>query len=122
VVDGSVRDTLAWPLDRLLTLPMRERVTTLLGYVLGQDLLLALRMNGVVLPPERGYPLQLVAEDKWGYKWIKRVSRLELRAPIRRTAVSGRNEATTTAAGSRARFASLDTGVPVVEARLSALC
>lgn len=35
-------------------------------------------MNDVVLAPERGYPLQPVAEDKWGYKWIKWVSRLEL--------------------------------------------
>ncbi|MDO5838624.1 MAG: molybdopterin-dependent oxidoreductase [Methanosarcina mazei] len=25
-------------------------------------------MNDVTLPPERGFPLKLVAEDKYGYK------------------------------------------------------
>jgi DMSO/TMAO reductase YedYZ molybdopterin-dependent catalytic subunit len=35
-------------------------------------------MNGVTLPVDRGYPFQLVAEDKWGYKWIKWVTRIEL--------------------------------------------
>jgi DMSO/TMAO reductase YedYZ molybdopterin-dependent catalytic subunit len=35
-------------------------------------------MNGVTLPAERGFPFELVAEDKWGYKWIKWVSEIEL--------------------------------------------
>jgi DMSO/TMAO reductase YedYZ molybdopterin-dependent catalytic subunit len=35
-------------------------------------------MNGVTIPPERGYPFQLVAEQKWGYKWIKWVTEIEL--------------------------------------------
>jgi len=26
-------------------------------------------MNEIDLQPERGYPFQLVAESKWGYKW-----------------------------------------------------
>ena len=25
-----------------------------------------------------GYPFQLVAEDKWGYKWIKWIVKIEL--------------------------------------------
>ena len=41
-------------------------------------ILLAYKMNGVVLPPERGAPFQLVAESKWGYKWIKWTTRIEL--------------------------------------------
>ena len=49
-----------------------------LAYVTGQDIMLAYKMNGVVLPPERGAPFQLVAESKWGYKWIKWVTRIEL--------------------------------------------
>lgn len=49
-----------------------------LYYVRGADLLLAYRMNNVTLPPERGYPFQLVAEDKWGYKWVKWVTKIEL--------------------------------------------
>jgi DMSO/TMAO reductase YedYZ molybdopterin-dependent catalytic subunit len=35
-------------------------------------------MNGIVLPPERGFPFQLVAESKFGYKWIKWITRIEL--------------------------------------------
>jgi len=47
-------------------------------YVLENEILLAAKMNGVTLPPERGFPFQLVAESKWGYKWIKWVTRIEL--------------------------------------------
>ena len=46
-------------------------------YLMENDILLAYRMNNVTLPPERGYPFQLVAEDKWGYKWIKWVTRIQ---------------------------------------------
>lgn len=42
-----------------------------LNYIIDNNILLAYKMNGLTLPPERGYPFQLVAEDKWGYKWIK---------------------------------------------------
>jgi DMSO/TMAO reductase YedYZ molybdopterin-dependent catalytic subunit len=40
--------------------------------------MMAYKMNGVVLPPERGFPFQLVAEQKWGYKWIKWITKIEL--------------------------------------------
>ena len=49
-----------------------------LDYVRDRQILLAARMNNVTLPVERGYPFQLVAEDKWGYKWIRWVTRIEL--------------------------------------------
>ena len=49
-----------------------------LDYVLDKKLMLAYKINGVVLPPERGYPFGLVAEGKWGYKWIKWVQSIEL--------------------------------------------
>ncbi|MFW5747690.1 MAG: molybdopterin-dependent oxidoreductase, partial [bacterium] len=49
-----------------------------LDFVLENDLLLAYKMNGVTLPEERGFPFQLVAEDKWGYKWIKWVTRIRV--------------------------------------------
>jgi DMSO/TMAO reductase YedYZ molybdopterin-dependent catalytic subunit len=42
------------------------------------DILLGSKMNGVTLLPERGFPFQLVAEDKWGYKWVKWVTQIEL--------------------------------------------
>ncbi|MDM7918758.1 MAG: molybdopterin-dependent oxidoreductase [Methanosarcina sp.] len=47
--------------------------------MLEKDIILAYRLNDVTLPPERGFPLQLVAEDKYGYKWAKWIVRIELR-------------------------------------------
>jgi DMSO/TMAO reductase YedYZ molybdopterin-dependent catalytic subunit len=49
-----------------------------LEYLKGNQILLAYKMNNVTLPPERGYPFQLVAESKWGYKWIKWVTKIEI--------------------------------------------
>jgi DMSO/TMAO reductase YedYZ molybdopterin-dependent catalytic subunit len=49
-----------------------------LDYIRDQDIMLAYKMNGVGLPPERGAPFQLVAESKWGYKWIKWITEIEL--------------------------------------------
>ncbi len=47
-------------------------------YIINNDILMAHKMNGVVLPPERGLPFQLVAESKIGYKWIKWITEIEL--------------------------------------------
>jgi DMSO/TMAO reductase YedYZ molybdopterin-dependent catalytic subunit len=49
-----------------------------LDYVVENDILMAYKMNGVILPPERGFPFQLVAESKLGYKWIKWIEKIEL--------------------------------------------
>ena len=39
---------------------------------------MAHKINNVTLPPERVFPFQLVAESKWGYKWIKWITYLQL--------------------------------------------
>jgi DMSO/TMAO reductase YedYZ molybdopterin-dependent catalytic subunit len=49
-----------------------------LTYIINNNILLAYKMNGLTLPPERGFPFQLVAESKYGYKWIKWVTEIEL--------------------------------------------
>ena len=49
-----------------------------LAYVRSRDILLSYKMNGVEIPPERGFPFMVVAEDKWGYKWCKWVTDIEL--------------------------------------------
>jgi len=49
-----------------------------INYVVDNNLMIAYKMNDVVLPPERGFPFELVAESKWGYKWIKWVTEIEL--------------------------------------------
>lgn len=48
------------------------------SYIRDNDILLAYKMNGVELPPERGFPFQLVAEEKWGYKWAKWIETIEV--------------------------------------------
>jgi DMSO/TMAO reductase YedYZ molybdopterin-dependent catalytic subunit len=49
-----------------------------IDYIMDNDILMAYKMNDVVLPSERGFPFQLVAESKWGYKWIKWITEIEL--------------------------------------------
>ena len=49
-----------------------------IDYIVNNNILMAYKMNNVTLPPERGFPFQLVAESKWGYKWIKWITRIEL--------------------------------------------
>ncbi|MCW4027752.1 MAG: molybdopterin-dependent oxidoreductase [Candidatus Bathyarchaeota archaeon] len=49
-----------------------------LDYIVGNGIIVAHKMNGVSLPPERGFPFQLVAESKWGYKWIKWITEIEV--------------------------------------------
>ncbi len=49
-------------------------------YFYDNDIILAYAMNDVALPKERGFPFQVVAEDKWGYKWCKWVTEIELSA------------------------------------------
>ena len=48
-----------------------------LDFIKKNNLILAYKMNNVTLPPERGFPFQLVAESKWGYKWIKWITEIE---------------------------------------------
>jgi DMSO/TMAO reductase YedYZ molybdopterin-dependent catalytic subunit len=50
--------------------------------VLSRNLIIADRINGLVLPAKNGFPFQLVAEDKWGYKWIKWIVRIELSSDV----------------------------------------
>lgn len=52
-------------------------VTYPVDYFLDKNILLAYEMNNVTIPPERGFPFVLVAEDKWGYKWIKWITEIE---------------------------------------------
>ncbi len=47
-------------------------------YIMKNNILMAYKMNNMVMPPERGFPFELVAENKWGYKWIKWITGIEL--------------------------------------------
>ncbi len=70
-VDSSANTVIFHSVDGYTTsLPLKT--------ILDKNMILAYKMNEVVLPPERGYPFQLVAEDKLGYKWAKWIDRIEL--------------------------------------------
>ena len=48
------------------------------SYIMNNDILMAYKVNEVVLTPERGFPFHLVAESKWGYKWIRWITEIEM--------------------------------------------
>lgn len=49
-----------------------------LNFILNYSIIMAYKINNVTLPSERGFPFQLVAEDKWGFKWVKWITKIEL--------------------------------------------
>jgi DMSO/TMAO reductase YedYZ molybdopterin-dependent catalytic subunit len=49
-----------------------------LSYIREKDIIIALKLNDLTLPDERGFPFQVVAESKYGYKWSKWITRIEL--------------------------------------------
>lgn len=80
LVKDIVSDAGADPRATTIIFTARDGYTTSfpLAYVTENEILMAYKMNNVTLPVERGYPFQLVAEDKWGYKWIKWIEKIEL--------------------------------------------
>lgn len=49
-----------------------------LDYITSKNIIIADKMNGLTIPPERGFPFELVAESQYGYKWIKWITQIEL--------------------------------------------
>ena len=49
-----------------------------LDYLTNNKIMIAYKMNGLIIPPERGFPFQLVAESQYGYKWIKWLTSIQL--------------------------------------------
>jgi DMSO/TMAO reductase YedYZ molybdopterin-dependent catalytic subunit len=49
-----------------------------LSYIVNNNIMIAYKVNNVTLPPEEGFPFQLVAEGKLGYKWIKWITMIEV--------------------------------------------
>ena len=83
-----VRDLLAQakplPEAKVIIFHAYDGYTTSLpiDYIMNNDIIMAYQMNEVTLPPERGFPFQLVAESKWGYKWIKWITEIELSSDV----------------------------------------
>jgi DMSO/TMAO reductase YedYZ molybdopterin-dependent catalytic subunit len=49
-----------------------------LSYIQENNIIIALKLNDLTLPAERGFPFQVVAESKFGYKWAKWVTKIEI--------------------------------------------
>jgi DMSO/TMAO reductase YedYZ molybdopterin-dependent catalytic subunit len=49
-----------------------------LNYLTNSSIILAYKMNGLTMPAERGFPFELIAENQYGYKWIKWITQIEL--------------------------------------------
>jgi DMSO/TMAO reductase YedYZ molybdopterin-dependent catalytic subunit len=49
-----------------------------ISYIQENNIILADKVNDVQLPPRQGFPFQLVAEAKYGYKWIRWIERIEV--------------------------------------------
>jgi len=49
-----------------------------MDYLIDNHIIMAYKMNDLALLPARGAPFQLVAESKWGYKWIKWITEIEV--------------------------------------------
>jgi hypothetical protein len=49
-----------------------------LDYLRQNNILMAYGINDVTLPQDRGFPLQLVAKGKYGYKWAKWITGIEV--------------------------------------------
>ncbi|TDO71333.1 molybdopterin-dependent oxidoreductase-like protein [Halanaerobium saccharolyticum] len=49
-----------------------------ISFIKENNIIIADKVNGVQLPPRQGFPFQLVAEQKYGYKWIRWIERIEV--------------------------------------------
>jgi DMSO/TMAO reductase YedYZ molybdopterin-dependent catalytic subunit len=49
-----------------------------LDYIQRNNILMAYGINDVTLPQDRGFPLQVVAKGKYGYKWAKWITGIEV--------------------------------------------
>jgi DMSO/TMAO reductase YedYZ molybdopterin-dependent catalytic subunit len=49
-----------------------------LSYIVDNDIIIGMKDNDITLPASRGFPFQVVAMSKFGYKWAKWVNRIEL--------------------------------------------
>ena len=49
-----------------------------LSYIKDNNIIIALKDNDITLTPNTGFPLQVVAKSKYGYKWAKWVTRIVL--------------------------------------------
>ena len=80
VKDLIGEDNIIIPNAKIIIFHAQDGYTTSfpINYIFDNNILLAYKANEITLPQNRGFPFMLVAESKWGYKWIKWVTKVEL--------------------------------------------
>jgi DMSO/TMAO reductase YedYZ molybdopterin-dependent catalytic subunit len=80
LLDDLLKDARAQPAAQIAIFHAADGYTSslTLDFIRQNKILLAYKMNGVTIPAERGFPFMVVAESKWGYKWVKWVTEIEL--------------------------------------------
>jgi DMSO/TMAO reductase YedYZ molybdopterin-dependent catalytic subunit len=49
-----------------------------ISYFYDNDILMAYKLNNITLPAAEGFPFILVAENKWGYKWVEWITEINV--------------------------------------------
>lgn len=49
-----------------------------LSYINSKNIIIGMKLNDITIPDDRGFPFQVVAESKYGYKWAKWITRIEI--------------------------------------------
>ena len=80
MVKDLIRESIPLPTANTVIFYAQDGYSTSfpLDYIENNNILMAFKMNNATLPPQEGYPFMLVAENKWGYKWIKWINKIEL--------------------------------------------
>jgi DMSO/TMAO reductase YedYZ molybdopterin-dependent catalytic subunit len=79
LVRDLLKEAVLSPKAKVVIFHARDGYTTSfpVDYLMNNDIMMAYRMNDVTLPPSQGFPFRLVAESKWGYKWIRWITEIE---------------------------------------------
>jgi DMSO/TMAO reductase YedYZ molybdopterin-dependent catalytic subunit len=48
-----------------------------MDYIIQNNIMIAFKMNGVVMIPQTGWPFMLIVPNQYGYKWIKWLTEIE---------------------------------------------
>lgn len=80
LVSDLLKKASPMPSAKILIFKAADGYTTSfpINYTTDNNIIFAYKINNVTLPAERGFPFQLIAESKWGYKWIKWVTEIEV--------------------------------------------
>jgi DMSO/TMAO reductase YedYZ molybdopterin-dependent catalytic subunit len=80
LVKDLLQDAHYDPNAQILIFYSQDGFTTSLpiSYIVNNNIMIAYKVNGLTLPKSEGYPFQLVAEGKLGYKWAKWITKIEV--------------------------------------------